>query len=78
MHDLPFQSLLQQSHSRPVSGEELETFGKKAADLYSKGEGDLTQAVVETIKHAGLSPEPRLLLLRTASFWHANDSFSAI
>jgi len=57
MHDLPFQSLLQQSHARPISGEELEAFGKKAADLYTRGDGDLTQAVVETVKHAGLSPE---------------------
>lgn len=57
MHNLPFQAQLQESHARPVSGEELETFGKKAAEYYSKGEGDLNQAVVETVKHAGLSPE---------------------
>jgi len=58
MHDLPSQTLLQQAHARPVSGEELEVFGKKAASVYACGScGNLNDAVVETIKHAGLSPE---------------------
>lgn len=58
MHDLPAQSALQQRHARSVSGEELEAFGKKAADVWSSGKHErLTEAVVETIKQAGLSPE---------------------
>ncbi len=58
MHDLPSQTLLQQAHARSVSGEELEVFGKKAAATYASGECEtLTEAVVETVKHAGLSPE---------------------
>jgi len=58
MYDLPSQTLLQQSAARPTSGEELETFGKHAACGYCCGKhGTLTEAVVETVKHAGLSPE---------------------
>lgn len=58
MHDLPSQTLLQQTHARPVSGEELEVFGKKAACRYTCGEcATLNDAVVMTIKSAGLSPE---------------------
>ena len=58
MHDLPSTTLLQQAHARPVTGEELEVFGKKAAATYACGTcGTLTEAVVETVKHAGLSPE---------------------
>ena len=58
MHDLPSTTLLQQAHARPVTGEELEVFGKKAAATYACGTcGTLTDAVVETVKHAGLSPE---------------------
>jgi hypothetical protein len=58
MHDLPSQTLLQQAHARSVSGEELEMFGKKAASLYTCGGiSTLNEAVVETVKHAGLSPE---------------------
>jgi len=58
MYDLPSQTLLQQSAARPISGEELETFGKHAASGYSGGKfGTLNDAVVETVKHAGLSPE---------------------
>lgn len=58
MHDLPSTTLLQQAHARPVTGEELEVFGKKAAASYSCGEcGTLNDAVIETVKHAGLSPE---------------------
>jgi hypothetical protein len=58
MHDLPAQTLLQQLHARPISGEELEVMGKKAAARYLTGEQDtLNSAVVETVKQAGLSPE---------------------
>jgi hypothetical protein len=58
MHDLPSQTLLQQAHARPKGGEELEVLGKQAASLYLSGEcSNLTEAVVETVKHAGLSPE---------------------
>jgi len=58
MNDFPAQAALQQRHARSVSGEELEAFGKKAADVWSSGKYErLTEAVVETIKQAGLSPE---------------------
>jgi len=58
MYDLPSQTLLQQSAARPVSGEELETFGKHAAAGYCCGKyGTLNEAVVEGVKHAGLGPE---------------------
>ena len=57
-YDLPAQTFLQQSSARAVSGEELETFGKHAADLYGAGTSPtLNEAVVETIKSAGLAPE---------------------
>lgn len=57
-YDLPPQTLLQQSSARSVSGEELETFGKHASNLYSSGVcSALSEAVVQTIKTAGLSPE---------------------
>ena len=58
MHDLPSQPLLQQTHARHKSGEELEVLGKQAASLFMDGQcKTLTEAVVETVKHAGLSPE---------------------
>ena len=53
MHDLPSQTLKQQAHARPVSGEELEVFGKYAASQFTAGlHGTLTKAVVETVKQA--------------------------
>ena len=56
MHDLP--SLLQRSHSRTFSGEDLETLGKQAAQVWSNGDATtLNEAVIETVKKAGLSPE---------------------
>lgn len=56
--ELPLQPLLQQRNARPVSGEELETFGKRAAADWSAGRYEtLTEAVVETVKHAHFSPE---------------------
>lgn len=58
MSDLFDQWSRQQSHSRPVSGDELEAFGKKAADYWMAGQcRTLNEAVVETVKTAGLSPE---------------------
>lgn len=58
MHDLPSQMLLQQSAARRVSGQDLEMFGKQAASSYLSGCSDnLSSAVVETVKQAGLSPE---------------------
>jgi len=57
-NELPSQLLLQQHAARPVSGEELETMGKQAAMCFHSGDySSLNQAVVETVKHAGLSPE---------------------
>jgi hypothetical protein len=58
MNDLPTHGLLQQLHSRPVSGEHLELLGQKAAQAWGRGEyGSLTDAVVGTVKEAQLSPE---------------------
>jgi hypothetical protein len=58
MSDLPPQGLLQQAHARRVSGEHLEVLGKQAASRWTSGESKtLNDAVVETVKHAGLSPE---------------------
>jgi hypothetical protein len=58
MSDLPSTVLLQQSHAPPKTGEELEVLGKHAACKFMCGEcADLTAAVVETVKSAGLSPE---------------------
>jgi hypothetical protein len=54
--DLPF-LLSQSSRGRSISGEDLEAFGKKAAELWSSSDKSLNEAVVETIKHAGLTPE---------------------
>jgi hypothetical protein len=56
MSDLPNHMLQQQSDARPVSGEQLEVLGKKAASRYAEGTS-LNEAVVETVKQAGLSPE---------------------
>lgn len=58
MTDLPAQWPIQQAHARPISGEELEAFGKKAAACYLNGScPTLNESVVTTVKHAGLSPE---------------------
>jgi hypothetical protein len=58
MYELPANVLLQQSKAQPRSGEELETFGKVAARSFLAGKhSTLSDAVVGTIKHAGLSPE---------------------
>jgi hypothetical protein len=58
MNDLPSTALLQQANARSISGEDLEVFGKEAASRYTGGRSQtLNEAVVETVKHAGLSPE---------------------
>lgn len=56
--DLPSAQLLQQAHARPKSGEELELLGKQAAAKYLEGScPTLNEAVVATVKTAGLAPE---------------------
>ena len=58
MNDLPSSLLLQQNHAKPKTGEELEVLGKEAATQFLRGNyGSLTDAVVGTVKTAGLSPE---------------------
>jgi hypothetical protein len=58
MSDLPAQTLLQQLNARPVSGEHLEVLGKHASEMWERGDfKTLSEAVVETVKHAGLAPE---------------------
>ena len=57
-HDLPNQGVLQNMNARPVSGEHLEVLGKRAAALFTDGlEKNLSDAVVSTVKSAGLAPE---------------------
>lgn len=58
MSDLQHHALLQQLNAKEVSGEHLEVLGKKASSLWCEGRAkNLNDAVVETVKHAGLSPE---------------------
>ena len=58
MEDLSSNELFQQHHARAVSGEDLEVLGKRASAGWSDGKYEsLNDAVVETVKHAGLSPE---------------------
>lgn len=57
MEDLPLSLLTQQENARPKTGEDLETFGKYAASLHLNGGKTLSEAVVETVKTAGLAPE---------------------
>jgi hypothetical protein len=58
MNDLPSTILLQQLIARPKGGEDLEVFGKEASSRYLSGRSPtLTEAVVDTVKSAGLSPE---------------------
>jgi hypothetical protein len=58
MNDLPAHSLLQQLHAPKISGEHLEVLGKRAAAIWAEGRVDsLNDAVVNTVKQAGLSPE---------------------
>lgn len=58
MSDLPSQGLMQQMNARSVSGEHLEVLGKRAAAQWSEGRSSsLNEAVVSTVKTAGLSAE---------------------
>jgi hypothetical protein len=58
MNDLPSSLALQQDSAKPKTGEELEVLGKEAASQFLRGNyGSLTEAVVGTVKTAGLSPE---------------------
>jgi hypothetical protein len=57
MSDLPLVLLQQQANAVPRTGEDLEVMGKHAALNFLRRGGTLTTAVVETVKHAGLSPE---------------------
>lgn len=58
MEELPTSLLTQQEQAKSRTGEELETFGKHASKLYLAGQcGTLSEAVVESVKTAGLSPE---------------------
>jgi hypothetical protein len=56
--DVPLHLSRQQSHARDVSGEYLEVLGKKAAADWDLGRyATLNDAVIETVKSAGLSPQ---------------------
>lgn len=57
MSDLPVSLESQNAYARPKTGEELELLGKSAAAKYIKSGTPLTEAVIETVKHAGLGPE---------------------
>lgn len=58
MEELPTSLLTQQEQAKSRTGEELETFGKHASKLYLAGQCEtLSEAVVESVKTAGLSPE---------------------
>jgi hypothetical protein len=58
MEELPLSLLTQQEKAKPRTGEDLETFGKHASSRYLQGAcKTLSDAVVETVKSAGLSPE---------------------
>jgi len=57
MADFSIQEFLQQRSARSVSGEELEIYGKHAAQRYAASGGTLSDAVIEEVKQAGLSPE---------------------
>jgi len=58
MSDLPQLLQQQQQKATPISGLELETFGKHAAKLYTQGQyATVQEALIETIKTSALSPE---------------------
>lgn len=58
MSDLPNFQALQQHNAKNISGEHLEVLGKQAAAMWGDGRvRSLNDAVVSTVKHAGLSPE---------------------
>lgn len=73
MSDFSFLEILQQSQARSVSGEELEIFGKHAAQRFAEGGVSMNQAIVEEVKHAGLAPEQVRRVIEfanTAAFLH--------
>ena len=75
MHDLPTVTVQQQAHARPIDAEDLEVMGKAAAAKYHCGEySTLDEAVVETVKKAGLSPEQ---VKRVIEFTNVNAHLSA-
>jgi hypothetical protein len=50
--------LFHELRARPVSGEHLEVLGKHASAAWQSGvHPTLSEAIVDTVKHAGLSPE---------------------
>lgn len=58
MSQFPEQGTLQQRSARAVPGEHLELLGKKASSMWYSGSCEsLSEAVIETVKSAGLSPE---------------------
>lgn len=58
MSDTPNSWAYQQAHARPVSAEKLEVMGKHAAAEWHNGRFEtLSEAVIDTIKEAQLSPE---------------------
>lgn len=58
MSELQIHGLLQQLSAKEISGEHLEVLGKSASTMWCEGRAKtLNDAVVETVKHAGLSPE---------------------
>lgn len=76
MSDLPSNLLLQQEHAKPKTGEELEVLGKEAAAKYGRGEcKTLTEAVLETVKTAQLSPEQVRRVVEFTNVAAFNDEF---
>jgi hypothetical protein len=74
MEELPTSLLTQQEQAKPRTGEELEAFGKHAANLYLAGTcGTLSEAVVEAVKTASLSPEQ---VKRVVEFTNTNAYLS--
>lgn len=72
MHDLPSMLLLQQSHAVSKTGADLEVLGKHASHKFLSGEcRTLNEAVVSTVKRAGLSPEQVRRVIEFAN----NDAF---
>lgn len=65
--------LMQQQAARPINPEELETMGKRAAAQYACGT-PLSDAVVEIVKEARLSPEQ---VKRVCEFANTNAYLSA-
>lgn len=70
MKDTPVLLQVQQQNARPVSGEELEVMGKRAARMWAGGcASDLSESVTCVVKEANLSPEQ---VKRVAEFANVN------